>query len=218
MLRVIGAALVWFFAYAYTGLTYLPNMGPNEGPYDRAVSVAGVLHLCGSVIGFLYPRAWFIALLLAFPISANVLGSALECIGPEEFAGRPGTCGRLIGLGLVNPLVALVGGFWGAQIGRWISERDARAVYGVAWGLSILVAYGFAAAASGEAILQLMLVTIVLILWWPPTGAVYLLGRFVAKRKVGPHSRFWKQCYYVTVAVLSVGLLATGAVFFLPAG
>ena len=120
ILKVIGFVIVWVTANILVGIFgFLPDIGPSEGPFERALFVWFVLFYGGVYLGLTFPNAWYLSITIAlFPIFniASLFQYAGELSNPNHY--NKYAYWIPFNITILSTMVALASGYLGSRINR----------------------------------------------------------------------------------------------------
>lgn len=121
LLKVLAAVIVGFSVSAIVAvLAFLSDIGPHEGPLDRALFLWLLLSLGGLYIGFTLPRAW--------PLSIFITLYLISGIGPMFNYASESQYNNVWWIAfnttIVSPLVALGAGRLGALFHNSLNKEQ----------------------------------------------------------------------------------------------
>lgn len=110
---IVGAGLSILSAF----IIFMPDVGPNEGPLDRALLVSFLCLLGGLYVGILLPRVWYLSVVIAWPALLNIFNLSNY---DETYLWI------MINTILLSSVVALISGYVGARIHEGFNKRKTK--------------------------------------------------------------------------------------------
>lgn len=122
VLKWMSVVVVIYYANLTSSFfSFFSDLGPNEGPFERALISWGIFLFAGMYVGAAVPRFWYLAFLMA---ATHLLAFEITFHSEGSMPGHNENYWWIVfNLRIVSPLIALFSAYIGSRAHKFIAKR-----------------------------------------------------------------------------------------------